>query len=184
MRWFERIFLCLSLVLVMHAAIADSTVVGCSNSPAIIIFGLDRVACEVSQSVAIERYSGQKLASPYASEFDQREVVVAWGGKAEFVEAVAGIKSDPGAIQRQTGLLQPPFADQIVRRYLFKKASRYNQWVIVYEQIEYAAQGAAQKFFLECATAIRSSTQATKVVAECFSLEERRRFLKTLDAVK
>lgn len=180
----ERIFLCLSLVFVMRAAIADSAIMGCSNPPAILIVGLNRIACEISQSVTIERYLGQKSASPYASAFDQREVVVAWGSKAEFVEVVAGVKRGPGPIQRQTSLLHPPFVDQIAKRYSPSKASRYKQWAIVYEQIEYATQGSAQKFFLECATAIRSSTQATKLVAECFSLGERRRFSESLDAVR
>lgn len=180
----DKVLLCLSLVFLMRAAIADSNLPGCSTPPLALIDGLSRTACEISRSVTIERYSSPKPASPYASEFDRREVAIALGKKAGSVTAVAGIKAGANAVQVQTSLLPPPFVDQIAKRYPTPKARRYKHWVIAYEQIEYAAQGTAQGFPLECATAIHSTTQVTKIVAECFPLGERARFSKTLDAVR
>lgn len=181
---FDKVLLCLSLVFVMRATIADSHLPECSTPPAVLIDGLSRTACEISQSVMVERYSGPKPAHPYASEFDRRKVAIAIGKKAESVTTVAGIRAGPRAVQVQTSLLYPPLVDQVAKRYPTPKARRYKRWVIGYEQIEYGAQGSAQGFPLECATAVHSTTQATKIVAECFPLEERARFLKTLDAVR
>lgn len=181
---FGKALICISFAFVMHVAIADSVLLECSTPPATLIDGLSRTACEISRSVMVEHYSGPKPAQPYASEFDRREVAIAIGKKAESVTTVAGIRAGPRAVQIQTSLLYPPFVDQIAKRYPTPKARRYKRWVIAYEQIEYGAQGSEQGFPLECATAVHSTTRATKIVAECFPLEERARFLKTLDAVQ
>lgn len=180
----DKIFSCLLLLLVARAALADSDFSACSTPPAILIDELGRTACEFSRSVTIERYSSSKPASLYANDFDRREVVIASGKTVESVRAVAGIRIRPSTRQVQTDLLHPPFADQIAKRYPLPKASRYGRWVIAYEQIEYGAQGSAQRFPLECATAIRSTTRATEIVAECSPLGERARFSKTLDAIQ
>lgn len=176
--------LCLSFALAAQAAIAESALQKCSTPPLMLLYSLSRTACENSRSVTIERYSSPKPASPYASDFDRREVVIASGKTVESIRAVAGIRVGPSARQVQTDLLHPPFADQIGKRYPLPKTSRYRHWVISYEQIEYGAQSSAQGFPLECATAIRSTTRATKIVAECSPLGERARFSKTLDAVE
>ncbi|MDP9990619.1 hypothetical protein J2W30_000282 [Variovorax boronicumulans] len=184
MMQFDKVLLCFSLVLVTRATLADSHLPACSAPPAILIDGLSRTTCEIARSVTVEHYSGPKPASPYASELDRREVAIALGKKAESVTTVAGIRVGPHVVQVQTSLLHPPFVDQIAKRYPTPKARRYKHWVIAYEQIEYGAQGSEQGFPLECATAVHSTTHATKIVAECFPLEERARFLKTLDAVQ
>lgn len=174
---------CISLVFLISSANGKSDFKDCAALPTAFIEGLSRTACEISQSVIIESYSSPRPTSPYASEFDWRNVAIASGKKSNAVMAVAGIKSGPAATRIQTGLLRPPLPDRIAKRYLIPKASRYGHWVIAYEQVEYGAQGSIPGFAMECATAIRSFKQEIKVVAECFPFGGRVRFSKALGAI-
>lgn len=180
----SRSLLCLVFALMGRTAMADGVPAECPASPAMLIAGTDRIACQVSGLVAIERYLGPKPESPYASAFDRRELVVAYGKSIEAVKAIAGIKAGSRASQTQRLLLQPPLVDYIAKRSPLPKASSYKQWSIASEKIEYGAQGGAQGFLLECATARRSVMSTMVVVAECFPFEEKARFFKTLDAVR
>lgn len=180
----SKSFLCFLFALVARVAMADEVPVECPIPPAMTADGIDRIECQVSGLVINERYLGPKPESPYASAFDRRELAVAYGKTIEAVKAVVGIKADSRASQAPSLLLQPPLVDSIVKRSPVSKASNYKQWSIASEKIEYGAQGGAQGFRLECATAIRSSMSKTVVVAECFPLEEKARFSKTLDAVR
>lgn len=180
----DQVFFCLLLIFMARAAGAAATVLECPTSPAVSIEGISRTACEISRSVVIERYLSPEPTSVYASKLDRREVAIAMGKNAESVASAAGLTLGPRSIQVQTKLLQPPFADQIARRYVNPMKIRYKNWMIAYEEIEYGAQGSAPGFPFECATAIQSTLQAKKIVAECFPLEERARFAKTLDAVR
>ncbi|WP_180839059.1 hypothetical protein [Variovorax sp. RO1] len=132
----------------------------------------------------IEQYLGPKPESPYASAFDRRELVVAYAKTLDAVKAVAGIGTGSRSPQTQSPLLQPPLVDYVVKRLPTSKARHYKKWSISSEKIEYGAQRGAPGFLLECATAIRSTSSRTVVVAECFPFEEKARFAKTLDAVR
>ena len=180
----DRVCFCFLLIVIARVASAAAPVLECPTSPAVSIEGISRTVCEVSRSVMIERYLSPEPTSVYASNLDRREVAIATGKNAESVASVAGLRLGPRAVQVQTKLLQPPFVDQIARRYVNPMKIRYKNWMIAYEEIEYGAQGSAHGFPFECATAIQSTWQARKIVAECFPLEERARFAKTLDAVR
>lgn len=184
MRRSSKSLFCLLFAVAAHAALADGVAVECPTAPVISTDGLDRMGCQASGLVFIEQYLGPKPESPYASAFDRRELVVAYGKTLGAVKAVADIGAGSRRPQTQSPLLQPPLVDYVVKRVPASKARNYKKWSISSEKIEYSAQGGAPGFLLECATAIRSTSSRTVVVAECFPLEEKARFAKTLDAVR
>jgi hypothetical protein len=184
MKRFENSPVFLSLMFFTCAASADAALLECSTYPSILMDGLGRATCEIFQSVKIERYFGPMPASPYANNFDRREVAIALGENAETVREITGAKTKAGTAHLQASFFQPPFSDQIFKRHSISKPSRYKHWAIAYEHIEYAAQGSSRGFVLECATAIHFPTRTMKIVAECFPWEERVRFSRTLDAVR
>lgn len=141
--------------------------------------------CSSRDGVTISTFLGPAALSPYATEFDRRTFVVARGQDAMAVRNVAGLIEVPrGTVKTQITLAQPPLQDQITRRDAKRVASSHRQWVVRSESVQYTAQGGVPGYVVECATAIRSKRLETVAAAECFSLEERKRFLRTLDALR
>ena len=146
---------------------------------------LTQSECSNQDGLTVFRYLGKTTSSPYATEFDQRSVLVARGLNAKAVRAAAGIDAGPkGMSLNQSRLARPLAEDQIARRSPLKASVRHREWTIMTERVQYAAQGRAPGFVVDCATALRSSQRETTAVAECFPLEERQRFLRTLEAIR
>lgn len=143
--------------------------------------------CTTQDGVTVSQFLGTAPSSPYATEFDRRAFAfaVARGQNTESVRRVAGIvKGFRGAATTQSFLSPPPSQAQIARRDASGAARSHHQWIVMFERVQYAAQGGVPGFVIDCATAIRSNRSETVEAAECFPLEERKRFFRTLDAIR
>lgn len=147
--------------------------------------GLQQTECSSQNGLTVTRYLGTAPRTVYETEFDRRAVTVANGANAKLVREAAGITSGArGMSIVQSRLVKPPVEDQIVHRTPAKETQRHLHWTVWTEQIQYGAQGGAPGFVIDCATALRSNRHGTTAVAECFPLEERLRFLRTLESIK
>lgn len=138
----------------------------------------------MSGGTTVEQYLENKPVSAYATEFDRRELAIAYGNNAAQVKAVAGIDGDIKNSLVEYQFLEPPFMNLISKIFPMKRFRRRGNWVIYTTQIEYGAQGDGPGFPLSCSKALRSSNKKTIVIAECFALEERERFYQTLDSIR
>lgn len=156
-------------VIFIHTVHAGTVVDRCSNTPFISNSELSQMQCRIVGSVTVETYTTPALLSPYATAFDQRSLTVAYSKDARALKAASGSLT----------LLRPPMAEQISKKAPISKTS-YGHWIISSEMIEYGSPGGAPGFVLSCSTAIRSRPTLTLAVAECYPLEQRKRFLRTL----
>ncbi len=171
------------LAICLQSAIADGKT-GCV-APALAAQGLEQSECSVQDGLTLSRHVGSVPVSPYSTVFDQRSVVVVHGTNAAAVRESAGITTGlRGMSLLQSRLVRPPAEDQIARRTAARSASKHREWNVLSERIQYAAQGGAPGFVIDCATALGSVGQQTTAVGECFPLEERQRFFRTLDATR
>jgi hypothetical protein len=176
-------FACLSLAFLAKPVLSDG-LPECAVS-ALPSDVLERTECSIQSGVTLSRFIGPVSSSAYGTDFDQRSVAVAQGSDAIAIRAIAGIVSGKrGITLHRNGLGQPPAEDRISRRDIVRQPSKHFQWSVITERIQYGAQGGGLGFVLDCATALRSNSRQTTAVAECFPLEERRRFLQTLDAIR
>jgi hypothetical protein len=167
----------------LHTLVAAQTSVECVNPPLLAAKEINRSSCRLLVGTTVERYLENKPTSAYATEFDRRELAVAYGKNSARVKAVAGIDGDVKNSLVESQFLEPPFVNLISKVFPMKRFRRRGNWVIYAVQIEYGAQGGAPGFPLCCSTALRSSNKKTIVIAECFPLEERERFYQTLDSI-
>lgn len=161
------------VALFIHTVHADTVVDQCSSTPAISNSELSQTQCRIVGAVTVKTYSASALLSPYATAFDQCSVAVAYSKDARALKSALG----------DVPLLRAPMADQISKKEPMPKTN-YRHWVISSEMIEYGSPGGAPGFVLSCSTAIRSRPTLTLAVAECYPLEQRERFIHTLDSVR
>ena len=159
-------------VMFIYAVHADAVIDQCSTSAAISNSDLNQTQCRIVGAVTVETYSASALLSPYATAFDQRSLIVAYSKDARALKAAS----------RGLPLPLAPMADQISKKQPMPKTN-YRHWSISSEMIEYGSPGGAPGFVLSCSTAIRSRPALTLAVAECYPLEQRERFLKTLNSL-
>lgn len=142
------------------------------------------IQCDVAHGRVVFSFSGPEPTSPYASDFDRRRVAIAKATSTRRLKLPGG----PGAEShspRSAGfqLLSPPAQEQIVQREEVKKAVKKSGWHIVTERVSYGAQGGRFGFVMECSTATHWHKTYALAVAECYPLEERQRFVKTLELI-
>ena len=164
-------------------ATAHEKVVDCPNSQKLIFDGLHRETCQLLGSVTIERYRGEKKSSPYATDFDRRELVVADGIIS--MAGLAKIVSPDNASSsfNSFDLLQPPMTDQIFR--VSRLPLRmFQTWAISADIVRYKTQGDVPGFDLTCALAKRTVYTKSTAVMECFPSEGRANFYSVLNSLK
>lgn len=161
------------VVLFIHTVHAHTVIDQCFSTPAISNSEVSQTQCRIVGSVTIETYSTPALLSPYATAFDQRSLTVAYSKDARALKAAS----------RSLPLLRPPMAEQISKKEPMSKTS-YGHWIISSEMIEYGSPAGAPGFILSCSTATRSRPTLTLAVAECYPLEQRERFLRTLNSLR
>ena len=145
---------------------------------------LKPIRCEEPTGGRIERYRAAALPSPYATEFDRRDVTVAYTADPVFLTHVTGIRgTGPTRSLTKTLLVTPPVSDQVGQRRVARGAKRHGGWFIFTERLAYQGQGGRLGFVIDCATALRMKDRNTTAVAECFAVEEMPRFLHMLDAI-
>jgi len=180
----SRLIIFALLAIVTCISQADGVSTTCSGL-ALDAEGLQQTECSTKDGLTVVRYHGPAPSSVYATEFDRRAVTVASGVNARIVREAAGITSGArGMSIGRSRLVKPPVEAQIVHRTTAKKTQKHLHWTILVEEMQYGAQGDAPGFVIDCATALRSNRYGTIAVAECFPLEERQRFLRTLRAIK
>jgi hypothetical protein len=84
----------------------------------------------------------------------------------------------------RTQLVQPPVAEQVIRRTPDLNVQSHRGWRIFFEHVDYGAQGGEIGYAVDCATAIKTNERDVAAVSECFAIEERYRFLQTLSVVR
>ena len=143
---------------------------------------LHQISCQEKNGVTIRRFEGIKSNDPYATELDQRVLVIAQSLHADVARKAAGfVRNHEGRwILKRSPLLQPPHDHQVVRR-SFSRSKAFGVWTLSTEHIAYGAQGGALGFPMDCVTAFRTSPLPSTAVVECHSLEEHERFLSTLN---
>jgi len=136
--------------------------------------------------VFLSTYIDSKPASPYATEFDQRKVVIAYSANDSSLIAMAGIPiQGEDARGYRTQLSPLPESDQAIRRIPELKVQNHLGWRIYIERVEYGAQGGGIGYAVDCATALKAIAQKKMTaVSECFALEHRQRFMETLTLVR
>jgi hypothetical protein len=147
---------------------------------------LTMASCATEGGVRVLRYEEGISRSPYASEFDKREFFVAESNNVDVLANRVGIrKTRHGLALRTTLLASAPEPSQIASRDALRKTTASNNWTIFAEHVQYAAQGSVMGFTIECGTAIQLHPSKGKFLAasECFSLENKKRFLATLTKI-
>ncbi len=142
--------------------------------------------CATESGILVLKYTGIETGSPYATEFDRREVSVALSDNPALLLRRTGAKRTKRGIFFQTTLLaSPPNLAQIKKRRMLPNSVRAGKWRIFTEDIQYAAQGPARGFQIECETAVQlgDSGEKTVAVSECFGYENKQRFLSTLTQI-
>jgi hypothetical protein len=142
--------------------------------------------CSYVDGVLIVKYQQPSPVSPYATAFDRRRFYVAVSNDADALFNRVGVKrTRRGIVLTSTLLASPPEASQIKRRQISKTKIKRGGWVVLLEDIQYAAQGQVAGFPIECGTAIRQQLPTNEIVAasECFAYEDRERFLRMLGKV-
>lgn len=173
-----------ALWLSIHTAHAGEADTSCS-ALSLTDEKLEQAECTTLNNVILVKYLGPIPDSPYATEFDRRKISLARSNEAQNVKTIAGIAdSVRGMTLERSNLIQPPLENHIANRTLPKTAQKYRNWNIWIEKIQYGAQGGAQGFAIDCATALNITPQGAIAVAECYPLEEQRRFLRTLNKIK
>ena len=155
------------------------------TTPRIVSDTLALTECEQKNQLTLATYRAPSSSSSYATEFDQRSVVVGYGLELKQVKEAAGILSNNGKnYLSRTLLTTPPMTEAIESRNPVKSPKSHGDWVVFYEQIQYGAEGVAQGYVIDCATALKTERGTTIAVAECFPLENRKRFLIMLDQIQ
>lgn len=151
----------------------------CSAS-SLLAHGLKNTRCESTNGLTFIQYEGAKTDSPYTTQFDVRSIAIMIGPDAKSVKAASGFPERAAVGSFRTQLTSPPFKEQIVSRHPEKKMLKYGEWAYVVEHIQYGAQGSARGYVVDCATAHKAASGHAVAISECFSIEERSRFLQTL----
>lgn len=162
------------LVLFAPQAIADASIVQCAHLPP--SQGLSLTQCDREGRVAIARFRNQSLSSPYATEFDNRNVVV---GSAELDGGESELERSLRA--KVTKLIGPPQIGAIAKRE--KRITKYGEWSILKEVVQYEMQGGAPGYVMQCMVATAKRRKQLTVVGECLPLEEEDRFLALVSSV-
>lgn len=172
-------------ILVVAATALAGTVSVFAFGPPVSLDGMQKLSQTIAEGVTIIQYREQSTASPYDSDFDVRTVAVLFGRDVGALCEFTGISSQClGDGARPPLLLEPPYADQIVRRHRSEKVRRHRSWTISRERIRYGTQGFAAGYTIDCAIGYSALHYGTIAVFECFSLENWQRFLKTLDLME
>jgi hypothetical protein len=152
-------------------------------------FSLDQLSmtdCTTEAGVLVLKYANIGTDSPYATEFDRRDLSIALSdNRAVLLRKIGAKISRRGISLRTTLLASPPHSSQIKDRRMSPNPARAGKWIIFIEDIQYAAQGTAPGFPIECGTAVRLNDSGVRAVAvsECFTYENKQRFLSTLTQV-
>jgi hypothetical protein len=141
---------------------------------------LSAVSCVKKSDVTAVEYSGNEPSGNYSTEFDKRRVLVVFGSSQSEVKDFSAIKiNSQNSLADISNAIQPPHPEQIAKKNLLK-SFKFNDWKIATKRFQYANQGGSLGFVIDCATAFKTSKKHTMVVSECYALEEKNRFLKTL----
>lgn len=152
-------------------------------------FSLDKLSmthCATEAGVLVLNYKDVETGSPYATDFDKREVSVAISNsRALILKKIGAEVTKRGISLHKTLLVSPPAPAQIKDRHMSPNPARSGNWKVFIENIQYAAQGSAPGFPIKCGTALQFNDFGDSAVAvsECFTYENKHRFLSTLTRV-
>lgn len=155
----------------------------CGNEPAILMKGLHRAACRVVNSAVVEEYLGEKPSSPYATEFDQRKLIVAYGKKSTPVISAVEINYKNPPIPDDKNLLRPPAVDEISKIGSMKK-KKLKIWSIWTRQVQYLSQGGRAGYVLLCSTAVGTFNNTIVGLSECLPFEMIDEFNEMLKSIR
>lgn len=143
--------------------------------------GLERVECVVKEGVILSRHIGATPPAPYASELDRRLVVSGFAARSD----EEGERVSSARVEREItdyfSELAPPYKEKL--ELVSKKSAIYRTWTVHSSDLQYVSQGANRGFVLKCAMAVTSLNGTAAGLAECFPLEERATFLRSLDTM-
>ena len=155
------------------------------TAPRIVSDTLAMTEYAQKNQVTLVTYREPSSFSSYATELDQRSVVVGYGLNLKQVKEAAGVLSNNGKdYLSRTLLTAPPMTEAIESRKPTRSSTNRGPWVVFFEQIQYGAEGGGQGYVIDCGTALKTEEGTAIAVAECFSLENRQRFLNTLDQIQ
>jgi hypothetical protein len=138
---------------------------------------LQLVKCYWDKNVLVGRYGGTEVLPLYATDFDDRQVVIAQAKKMKKI-----LEFSFNDVNGNQILLAPPFEEQILNRE--KGKSAYKKWTLYQEIVQYKAQGGEGGYVMQCTTATQQKNKGAIAVSECFSLENRIAFFSLLDAIQ
>lgn len=180
---YSRLISLLGLLVGIESTRADAGFSACTG-PSLSAMALRQISCIERDGLIMVHYVGASPSSPYATDFDRRSLFALIGQDTQAVLEGAGfVLSGKNRKGYRTKLVQPPEVDQIESRTPANGASKYKNWEIINERIQYFSQGGALGFVIDCTTAVKVSNETAAAIAECFPLEERARFFHTLDQV-
>ena len=175
-------FLLAGAVLHPVLALCEENPVECRNDPPLFIDGLHRAACRVVNSALVEEYLGDKPNSPYATEFDQRKLIVAYGKKLKPVTFAVEINYKNPSTPNDN-FLRPPAVDEISEIGSVKKR-KLKIWSISTRQVQYLSQGGRGGFVLMCSTAVGTFNNTIVGLSECLPFERVDEFKEVLKSIR
>lgn len=170
--------------LLVHGSVMGDSEPAICAEPVLPGLHIAKAYCDMESGRSTFSFSGPEPTSPYTSDFDRRRVVIAKATSTSKLKLPGSLGAESRS-RRSTGiqLIAPPVEDQIVQREHIKKTVKKRGWKIVTERVTYGAQGGVPGFAMDCSTATRWQKTFTLAVAECYPLEERQRFIKTLELI-
>jgi hypothetical protein len=180
-----NIFAFFALFFIFLCANAQPIAVSC-NSAAKTFGDLVLSSCSNTDNVLILKYQQNTKTSPYATEFDSRSIFMASSDDENALFRRIGLrKTQRGLLLVSTQLAKVPEPDQINHRKVVKTQTNRGAWIVFFEEMQYASQGQAPGYAMECGTAIRRIATLPNIsaVSECFAYENKQRFLQILTEI-
>lgn len=140
-------------------------------------------SCSSNQEVVKADYHSRDGLSLYATELDEKRVVVALSNNGVALRHEAGFSPPPQDVDfNRTSLTAIPLSEPVSSRRVDQGVIAHKEWIIGREDIEYFnPKGPA--YPITCATALTKQNNTHIAVSACFDFGEMRYFRKIIDGV-
>lgn len=162
----------------MAATVAASE---CREAPSVREPGLTRESCELVGTALVETYRSTAIPNdPYSTELDRRKLVVVRGPDPIWIKRINGIIGKNQYDASESAVNKPPFSEEIYKTYK-ERTVVVNGWLIGINQVQYGSIAHGPGFVFMCATSFKEGKEFSMSISECFPLEEKSRFYKTIN---
>lgn len=175
------------LLVLMNAGLSGSlaaTVAAsqCQEAPSVREPGLARERCELVGTALVETYRSTVIPNdPYSTDLDRRKLVTVRGPDPIWIKKINGISGNNQYDVNESAVNKPPFSEEIYRTYK-ERTVAVNGWLIGINQVQCRSTRHGPGYVFMCATSFKKGQEFSMSISECFPLEEKSRFYKTINS--